>query len=1223
MVKHIVFWKLKDGIDKSANIDRMIGMLTALVGKIEGLVSIEMGSNFNTASEYDVALFAAFKNESALAYYQDHPEHVKCKEFIGSITAGRACIDYNFEDKCYAARPFAEVPDAPGAVKKGPEIEVTIPERKAPVIEVTMPAKTEPVIEVTTPAKTEPVIEVTAPAKTEPIIEVTTPAKTEPVIEVTTPAKTEPVIEVTAPAKTEPVIEVTTPAKTEPVIEVSAPVDAAPVFPNAPAPADAAPVFPNAPAPVDAAPVFPNAPAPVDAAPVFPNAPAPVDAAPVFPNAPAPVDAAPVFPNAPVEPAPMKFDDIPPAAPMRFDDAPPPAPMRFDDLPPAAPMRFDDAPPPAPMRFNDTPPAKPMRFDDAPAAPKPSAPVPNSTVTEKKSIFGKKKLDVQVTPLDQRSDTWTCPNCGKVMPNYVGTCGCGEIKPFEYEPPVPSDAAAPTFTKKEAPKAATPAKAPAEPKGKTAAATPNSTVTEKTNIFGKKKLEVQVTPLDQRSDTWTCPNCGKVMPNYVGTCGCGEIKPFEYEPPVPSDDAAPTFTKKEAPKAATPAKAPAEPKGKTAAATPNSTVTEKTNIFGKKKLDVQVTPLDQRSDTWTCPNCGKVMPNYVGTCGCGEIKPFEYEPPVPSDDAAPTFTKKEAPKAATPAKAPAEPKGKTAAATPNSTVTEKTNIFGKKKLDVQVTPLDQRSDTWTCPNCGKVMPNYVGTCGCGEIKPFEYEPPVPSDDAAPTFTKKEAPKAATPAKAPAEPKGKTAAATPNSTVTEKTNIFGKKKLDVQVTPLDQRSDTWTCPNCGKVMPNYVGTCGCGEIKPFEYEPPVPSDDAAPTFTKKESPKAATPANAPAEPKGKTSAATPNSTVTEKTTIFGKKKLEVQVTPLDQRSDTWTCPNCGKVMPNYVGTCGCGEIKPFEYEPPVPSDSPANNAPSFSASQPASDSFSGSSQNSSSAPQQLPPNTWRCPSCGSILPNYLGTCDCGEVKPFELDEPEEVPAAAPMSEPFADLNAPVKQNTMTPEMISELDNVQPSISGYNPMVNNPDTFSGFSSNAPAPAPVPAPNNGPDLSFIRPESDGSYQNSYNNAADYAPRNFDDAPPAAPMRFNDAPPTPMTFNDAPPASTMRFDNSSAPAPMTFNDAPPAAPMRFNDTAPAAAPKAPPVSAAPVTEEKKYRFGKKAKEQEILRQAQAVVDSRKDVPNDGTWTCPNCGKVMPKYVGTCGCGESQPFEF
>ena len=31
-----------------------------------------------------------------------------------------------------------------------------------------------------------------------------------------------------------------------------------------------------------------------------------------------------------------------------------------------------------------------------------------------------------------------------------------------------------------------------------------------------------------------------------------------------------------------------------------------------------------------------------------------------------------------------------------------------------------------------------------------------------------------------------------------------------------RSDTWTCPNCGRIVPHYVGTCGCGEPKPFEF-----------------------------------------------------------------------------------------------------------------------------------------------------------------------------------------------------------------------------------------------------------------------------------------------------------------------------------------------------------------------------------------------------------------------
>ena len=85
MVKHIVLWKINDDSQKQANMGKMIEMLTSLVGRIEGLVSIEMGYNFNTASKYDVVLYATFKNAAALRYYQNHPEHVKCKKFIQSI----------------------------------------------------------------------------------------------------------------------------------------------------------------------------------------------------------------------------------------------------------------------------------------------------------------------------------------------------------------------------------------------------------------------------------------------------------------------------------------------------------------------------------------------------------------------------------------------------------------------------------------------------------------------------------------------------------------------------------------------------------------------------------------------------------------------------------------------------------------------------------------------------------------------------------------------------------------------------------------------------------------------------------------------------------------------------------------------------------------------------------------------------------------------------------
>lgn len=32
-------------------------------------------------------------------------------------------------------------------------------------------------------------------------------------------------------------------------------------------------------------------------------------------------------------------------------------------------------------------------------------------------------------------------------------------------------------------------------------------------------------------------------------------------------------------------------------------------------------------------------------------------------------------------------------------------------------------------------------------------------------------------------------------------------------------------------------------------------------------------------------------------------------PITNKGYEWRCPKCGKVNQNYVGTCGCGEVKP--------------------------------------------------------------------------------------------------------------------------------------------------------------------------------------------------------------------------------------------------------------------------------------------------------------------------
>lgn len=98
MVKHIVFWKLKEyaeGRDKAANA-RLIGeRLEALGGRIPGLLKIEVGLNFlhgDTSS--DVALYSELESREALDAYQAHPEHQAVVPLIRALTSERRSVDY-------------------------------------------------------------------------------------------------------------------------------------------------------------------------------------------------------------------------------------------------------------------------------------------------------------------------------------------------------------------------------------------------------------------------------------------------------------------------------------------------------------------------------------------------------------------------------------------------------------------------------------------------------------------------------------------------------------------------------------------------------------------------------------------------------------------------------------------------------------------------------------------------------------------------------------------------------------------------------------------------------------------------------------------------------------------------------------------------------------------------------------------------------------------------
>ncbi|MEY2853955.1 MAG: hypothetical protein RL030_1087 [Pseudomonadota bacterium] len=98
MIRHIVFWKLKEpaeGRDKAASAQQIKERLEALRGRIPGLLHIDVGFDFLRGdTSCDLALYSELENREALDAYQAHPEHQAVIPLIRALTNERRSVDY-------------------------------------------------------------------------------------------------------------------------------------------------------------------------------------------------------------------------------------------------------------------------------------------------------------------------------------------------------------------------------------------------------------------------------------------------------------------------------------------------------------------------------------------------------------------------------------------------------------------------------------------------------------------------------------------------------------------------------------------------------------------------------------------------------------------------------------------------------------------------------------------------------------------------------------------------------------------------------------------------------------------------------------------------------------------------------------------------------------------------------------------------------------------------
>ena len=92
MVKHIVLYTLKEGVDKTAAVELIRSVLEPLAGQIPGLQKMEIRRAYQGL---DYALYSEFESAEALKNYASHPLHLAAKEHFWHMLDKRFSADYD------------------------------------------------------------------------------------------------------------------------------------------------------------------------------------------------------------------------------------------------------------------------------------------------------------------------------------------------------------------------------------------------------------------------------------------------------------------------------------------------------------------------------------------------------------------------------------------------------------------------------------------------------------------------------------------------------------------------------------------------------------------------------------------------------------------------------------------------------------------------------------------------------------------------------------------------------------------------------------------------------------------------------------------------------------------------------------------------------------------------------------------------------------------------
>jgi hypothetical protein len=97
MVKHIVFFKLKDALsaeEKAQVTATFKAAIEALPTQIPFIRRVYVSGNINPAETWDICLESEFDTLEQVKAYSVHPAHVAAAGILKEVKADRACVDF-------------------------------------------------------------------------------------------------------------------------------------------------------------------------------------------------------------------------------------------------------------------------------------------------------------------------------------------------------------------------------------------------------------------------------------------------------------------------------------------------------------------------------------------------------------------------------------------------------------------------------------------------------------------------------------------------------------------------------------------------------------------------------------------------------------------------------------------------------------------------------------------------------------------------------------------------------------------------------------------------------------------------------------------------------------------------------------------------------------------------------------------------------------------------